>query len=59
MVEKIDIEKEFYEKQIQEKLSREGDINFVVLLVNDSYKGLDHMDEVFLKANQAKSHTYK
>ena len=58
-IEKIDIEKEFYEKVITEKLGREGDINFVVLLVNDSYKGLDCMDEVFLTANKEKSHTYK
>ena len=40
-------------------MEREGDINFVVLLVNDSYIGLDHMDEVLFKANKAKSHTYK
>lgn len=59
MVEKIDIEKEFYEKKIVEKLGRAGPINFVVLLVNDSYKGLDHMDEVFLETNEEKSHTYK
>jgi len=30
----------------------------VVLLVNDSYKGLDLMDEVFLTAAAEKSHTY-
>jgi hypothetical protein len=59
MVSKIDIEKEFFEHKIQEKLQREGDINFVVLLVNDSYKGLDLMDEVFIKAEKEKSHTFK
>lgn len=59
MVQKIDIEKEFFEHKIQEKLQREGDINFVVLLVNDSYKGLDLMDEVFIKAEKEKSHTWK
>ena len=32
-------------------LQRAGDINFIVLLVNDSYKGLDHMDEVKIIAN--------
>ena len=40
-------------------MQREGDINFVVLLVNDSYKGLDLMDEVFIKAEKEKSHTWK
>lgn len=40
-VEKIDITKEFYEKEIQELVSRPGPINFVAILANDSYKGLD------------------
>jgi len=58
-IEKIDIEKEFYEKEIQEKLQNAGPINFVVLLVNDSYKGLDHMDEVYLTVNEKKLDTWK
>jgi len=40
-VEKIDIEKEFFEKEYKERLTRAGPINFVGILANDSYKGLD------------------
>ena len=39
--EKIDIEEEFYEKEFKERMMRPGPIKFVVILTNDSYKGLD------------------
>lgn len=42
-VEKIDITQDFYEKEIQEMISRPGPINFVAILTNDSYKGLDQL----------------
>jgi len=42
-VEKLDIENEFYEKELNERITRVGPINFVALVVNDSYKGLDQV----------------
>ena len=58
MVEKIDFEdKEEYVKEFQEKITRIGPINFVVLLVNDSYKGLDMLDTIELEVTQEREQT--
>ena len=40
-VEKLNVEEEFFEKEYKERLTRAGPINFVAILANDSYKGLD------------------
>jgi len=53
MVEKLDFDgKEEYVKEFQEKVTRTGPINFVVLLVNDSYKGLDILEKVDLEVTE-------
>jgi len=39
--EKIDVEEEFYEKEFKERMVRPGPIKFIVILTNDSYRGLD------------------
>ena len=47
MVEKIDFDdKEEFVKEFQEKITRKGPIQFVVLFVNDSYKGLDMLETI-------------
>jgi hypothetical protein len=40
-VEKLNVEEDFFEKEYKERITRPGPIDFKVLLVNDSYKGLD------------------
>jgi hypothetical protein len=42
-VEKVPIQKRIYEKEFMEKVSNSGKIEFVVILANDSYKGLDQI----------------
>lgn len=42
-VEKLPIEKNVYEKEFSEKIARAGPIEFVCILANDSYKGLDQV----------------
>jgi len=44
-IEKLPIEQETYEKEFQEIITRPGPINFVSILANDSYKGLDQKVE--------------
>lgn len=46
MAERIDFEDDKYEKQFYEKVQRTGSISFSVMLVNDSYKGLDVVEKV-------------
>lgn len=53
MVEKLDFEeKDEYVKEFQEKITRVGPINFVVMLVNDSYKGLDILETIELEVTE-------
>ena len=40
-VEKLSVEEEFFEKEYKERLTKSGPINFVAILANDSYRGLD------------------
>jgi hypothetical protein len=40
-VEKLSVEEEFFEKEYKERLTKTGPINFVAILANDSYRGLD------------------
>jgi hypothetical protein len=47
-VEKLHIDSEVFEKNIEEKMHRAGPLSFVILLVNDSYKGLDQIASVDL-----------
>lgn len=42
-VEKLPIEKNTYEREFSEALHRAGPIEFVCVVANDSYKGLDQM----------------
>ena len=44
-VEKLNVEEEFFEKEYKERLTRAGPINFVAILANDSYKGLDQFQK--------------
>jgi len=45
-VEKLNIEEEFFEKEIEEKIGNPGPISFNAMLVNDSYKGLDQVYKI-------------
>jgi len=48
MAEKIDFENGEYEKEFYEQVQRLGSIQFNVLLINDSYKGLDVLHRIQL-----------
>lgn len=43
MVEKLPIEKNVYEKEFSEKIGRAGPIDFICIVANDCYKGLDQV----------------
>jgi hypothetical protein len=40
-IEKLHITEDHYEKEFKERVSRPGQITFIAVLMNDSYKGLD------------------
>lgn len=40
-IDKLLITENFYEKEFKERVSRPGQITFIAVLMNDSYKGLD------------------
>jgi hypothetical protein len=44
-VEKLNVEEDFFEKEYKERVVRPGPIDFTVILVNDSYKGLDQYEK--------------
>lgn len=47
MIEKVEFgDSDEWKKEFQEKITRKGPINFVVLFVNDSYKGLDMLENI-------------
>lgn len=43
LVQKLPIEENVFEKEFHEKITRPGAINFVCIVANDSYKGLDQV----------------
>lgn len=45
-VEKLPIDSNVYEKEFSEKIHRTGPIEFVCIVCNDSYKGLDQLASV-------------
>ena len=45
-IEKLEVTKNFYEKEFKERIQRPGRIAFTAILTNDSYKGLDQFSKV-------------
>lgn len=60
-MEKLDCEKDFYEKTFRERMTRVGPVKFVAILVNDCYRGLDQFkkSQIIVEEKAADSIEYK
>lgn len=54
-MDRLDVEQEFFEKTFRERMSRQGPVNFIAVLTNDCYRGLDQFKKCSINVENVKS----